>query len=183
MIERPTAAGPHYRVWPCCCTSAGRATRYRCIALTAVIDRISRVEEKAVLGKIIGRALQDELNAMAVKDAKGHTLLGLVRRHYGRKIASEEVMKQLEVPVMDWTDAERRDLGLLVLELIEKSTNLIQTYGPRRDLVKATEEVQALIKAKPPRPFPARRLPRLRARWVAVDRQEWRGPGAVQVSG
>ena len=22
MIERPTAAGPHYRVWPCCCTSA-----------------------------------------------------------------------------------------------------------------------------------------------------------------
>ena len=70
-------------------------------------------------------------------------------------------MKQLEVPVMDWTDAERRDLGLLVLELIEKSTNLIETYGPRRDLVRATEEVLALIKAKPPRPFPARRLPKL----------------------
>ena len=162
MIERPTAAGPHYRVWPLLLHFCGQGPRgIAVIALTAVIDRISRVEEKAVLGKIIGRALQDELNAMAVKDAKGHTLLGLVRRHYGRKIASEEVMKQLEVPVMDWTDAERRDLGLLVLELIEKSTNLVETYGPRRDLVKATEEVQALIKAKPPRPFPARRLPRL----------------------
>ena len=41
-----------------------------------------------------------------------------------------------------------------MLELIEKSTNSIETYGPRRDLVRATEEVLALIKAKLPRPFP-----------------------------
>ena len=45
---------------------------------------------------------------------------------------------------MDLTDgAPDRGAGA---ELIEKSTNLIETYGPAGDLVRATEEVLALLR-------------------------------------
>lgn len=172
MMEDPVA-GPHHRVWPLLLHFHATGPRgIAVIGLTCVIDRISRVEEKAVMGRMIGRALQDELNAMAVKDAKGHTLLGLVKRHYGRQTVSQAVMKGLAVPATEWTELECRELGMLVLDQIEKSTGLIETAGRSGELIRATEDVKELIRTKPPRPFPARKLPKLTPSggWPTIER-------------
>ena len=152
------------------------------IALTAVIDRISRVEEKAVLGKIIGRSLQDELNAMAVKDAKGHTLLGCAAplRAKDRERGGDEAAGGAG----DGLDRCRASgPGPAGAGADREVTNLIETYGPRRDLVgplrgDGTDQGQT-AQAIPRTPL----AEACRARWVAVDRQERRGPGAVRYRG
>ena len=159
----PTSAGPHHSAWEFLLHFYARGPRsIAVVVLTCVIDRISFIDEKRKLAVIVGRALQDELNGTVVHDTKGELLLNTVRKRFGKKTVSKAVLRKLQVNPKSWTTAEKREVGCLLLDILMSSTNLIeQRLVGRKQLLKATEEVEELIRSSPPRPLPARRLPSL----------------------
>lgn len=162
-LADPYKAGPHFSIWEYLLHFAQAGPRpIAVIALTCIIDRISTIEEKKKLGKIIGRALQDELNGTVIHERKGTVLKELVRRKYGRDLVTPNVMAQLQVHPTKWLPEEQRELGCLVLDIIKNSTGLIQErISGKKILIEPTLEVVELIRSKPPRAMPIRRLPLL----------------------
>ena len=159
----PYSAGRHHQAWEFLlhfCNAGPRSIAV--IALTCVIDRISTISEKNKLAIVIGRSLQDELNGTVVHDAKGMVLLSLVKKKYGRKTVSAEVMNKLKVSPKEWSTPEKRELGCLVLDILISSTSLVEeTQQGRKLLIRPTSEVEELIRSKPPRAMSVRRLPSL----------------------
>ena len=159
----PYSAGRHHSVWELLLHFCNRGPRgIAVVALTPVIDRISAINDKKKLGAVIGRALQDELNGTVIHDTKGTLLLGLVRKKFGRKTVSKELMRKLQVPPSSWTVVEKRELGCLLLDILISSTQLIKEVPQGKKLViQPTPEVEELIRSEPPRALPIRRLPSL----------------------
>ena len=162
-LDNPTSAGPHHQAWEFLLHFCNQGPRpIAVIVMTCVIDRISTLHEKKKLARVIGRALQDELNGTVVHEAKGTALLALVKKKLGRKTVSEQVMRKLSLTPRSWTNEEKCELGCLCLDILAASTHLIeqQTKG-KQLLIKATSEVEELIRNQPPRAMPIRRLPSL----------------------
>ena len=162
-LVNPYSAGRHHQVWEFLLHFCNQGPRpIAVIALTRVIDRISAVSEKKKLAAIIGRALQDELNGTVIHDTKGTVLMTLVRKQYGREAVSRRVMNQLKLSPAEWTLPEKRELGCLLLDILISSTHLIEEVQQGRQLlIRATPEVEELIRSKPPRAMSIRRLPSL----------------------
>ena len=173
-LTDPYSAGPHHAAWPFLlhfCRGGPRSIAL--ISLTAIIDRISRVEEKKKLAVIVGRALQDELNGTVVHDAKGQALLALVKKKFGKKTVSPRVMRQLQVAPTEWEKSDKTELGLLVIDIVRQSTGLFkEVQRGRKTLLIASDETRELIASQPPRPLPIRRLPSLipLEPWTDVER-------------
>ena len=162
-ILDPYSAGRHHSVWELLLHFCSRGPRgIAVVVLTPVIDRISTINDKKKLGGIIGRALQDELNGTVIHDTKGTLLLGLVRKKFGKKAVSKELMRKLQVAPSSWTVQEKRELGCLLLDILISSTQLIEEVQQGKKLViRPTPEVEDLIRSEPPRALPIRRLPSL----------------------
>lgn len=162
-LHDPSSAGRHHSCWEFLlhfCNGGPRSIAV--VALTPIIDRISVVQEKKKLGSIIGRAFQDELNGTVVHEAKGATLLALVKKKYGRKTVSAEVMRKLKANPVSWTTEEKRELGCLMIDIIISSTHLIEEKQQgTKLLIHPTECVKELIRNEPPRAMSIRRLPSL----------------------
>ena len=162
-ILDPYSAGRHHSAWELLlhfCSGGPRGIAV--VALTPVVDRISAINDKKKLGTIIGRALQDELNGTVIHDSKGTVLLGLVRKKFGKKAVSKQVMEKLRVAPSSWTVQEKRELGCLLLDILISSTRLIEEVQQgKKLLIQPTPEVEDLIRSEPPRPLPIRRLPSL----------------------
>lgn len=159
----PYSAGRHHQAWEFLLHFASHGPRpIAVIVLTCVIDRISTTSEKKKLGKTIGKALQDELNGTVLHEEKGTVLLSLVRKKYGRKAVSNEVMKKLRVAPSKWTNEEKTELGCLCLDILISSTQLVdERISGRKLLIQPTEDVRELIRNEPPRALPIRHLPSL----------------------
>ena len=159
----PYTAGRHHQAWEFLLHFCGHGPRsIAVVVLTCVIDRISTTSEKKKLGKVIGKALQDELNGTVLHEEKGTVLLGLVRKKFGRKAVKPEVMRKLQVAPKKWTNEEKTELGCLCLDILMSSTQLIdERIAGRKLLIEPTDDVRELIRNQPPRALPIRQLPSL----------------------
>lgn len=161
LLNDPHQAGKHNAAWPLLLHFADRGPRnIIAVALGVVIDNISRREEVKKLAMKIGTALQGEAKAVRIHQQKGAVLMTALKKRYGKKAVQPWVMGQLKVDPSGWTAEEKREVGLLLLEVISASTDLIEieTVGTRR-LVGASPAARELIAANPPLPLPARLLP------------------------
>ena len=162
-LINPYSAGRHHQAWEFLLHFSHQGPRsIAVIVLTCVIDRISMVSEKKKLGAMIGKALQDELNGTVLHEEKGTVLLALVRKKYGRKAVSADVMKKLRVAPSKWTKEEKTELGCLCLDILMSSTQLIdERIAGKKLLIHPTEDARELIRNEPPRALPIRQLPSL----------------------
>jgi DNA-directed RNA polymerase len=162
LLDNPHQAGKHLGAWPLLLHFCDRGPRsIAAIALAVVIDGISSRPRRADLAKRIGKALQDELKATRLYQQKGVVLLNTLKKKFGRKTISNRVLNELSVDPSGWTQKERREIGLLLLEVIAANTALIQFTKDRVPLVEATEEALEVVRLNPPRPLPVRMLPSL----------------------
>lgn len=163
LLGDPSRAGRHLSCWPLLLLVNRGPRSVAMVALSVVIDTISRRVVDVVLARAIGSAIEDEVRALRVEE-RGQALLRLVRRRLGaRKLADPRVLRALRLDPSGWDLAQRREIGMLLLELIEASTDLIQFRQAcigraRKRVVEATPAALAVIKANPPRPTPVRKL-------------------------
>jgi DNA-directed RNA polymerase len=167
LLANPNKAGRHLACWPLLLLVNRGPRSMALIALSVVIDTISKRPLDTTLAVAIGRALEDEIKASRIEANRGQALLRLIRRRLGaRRLSDPKVLAQLRLDTSGWEPSQRRMVGLLLLEVIEANTDLIQfrnVTSRRRSqrLVEATEAAMAVIAANPPRPSPARKLPLL----------------------
>lgn len=167
LLANPSKPGPHFAAWPLLLHVTNRGPRsLASIALAVVIDHISQRPSQRQLAGAIGRALQDELKAGRVEKASPD-LLRLIRKRKGaRALSSSKLLEQLQLDASGWTAADRVAVGNLLLQVITVNTDLIQIEttnrsGRARSTVAPTAAALEVVKANPPRPWPARRLPML----------------------
>lgn len=173
LIAKPDLAGRHYGAWPLLLYFNGRGPRsIAAITLGVVVDKISQRPQRARLASDIGMALQSEYKALALHHKKGVLMLNALKKRFGLKTVSNKVLNALHIDANQWTQRERRELGLLLLEVIQQNMDLLQFTMARVPLVEPTAAALELIKANPPRPLPARSLPSLQPPepWVDVVR-------------
>lgn len=175
LVANPHRPGPHFAAWPLLLMVTNRGPRsLAAIALAVVIDHISQRIDQQKLAGLIGRALQDELKAGRIEHTNPQ-LLRMVRKRKGVKaLSNTKVLEQLKLDCSGWTPSERAAVGNLLLEVIKANTDLITfdnrlVNGRQRSVVLPTLAAEEIIKANPPRPWPARRLPML------VPPQKWEG--------
>lgn len=162
LLENPHLAGRHHAAWPLLLHFCDRGPRcIIAVTLGVVIDTISQRPERNKLATKIGTALQDELKATRIHQQRGQVLLAAIKKKLKRKTVSRDVMAQLRVDPSGWTKPEKRELGLLLLELIEANTDLITTTTKPKPQVLASEAAVELMRLNPPRPLPIRALPSL----------------------
>lgn len=167
LLANPSKAGRHLSCWPLLLLVNRGPRSMALIALSVVIDTISRRPLDTTLAAAIGSALQDEIKATRIEANRGQALLRLIRRRLGaRSLSNSKVLAQLQLDASGWEVPQRRMVGLLLLELIEANTDLIQfrnvtSRRKQQRFVEATEAAMAVIAANPPRPSPARKLPLL----------------------
>jgi DNA-directed RNA polymerase len=167
LLANPSKPGPHFAAWPLLLGITNRGPRsLAAIALGVVVDHISQRPTQRKLAGAIGLALQNELKAGRV-EAKGADLLRLIRKRRGaRALSNTKVLKQLQLDAGGWTSTERVQVGNLLLQVVVANTDLIQIEtgycnGRPRSTVLPTAAALEVVKANPPRPWPARRLPML----------------------
>lgn len=162
LVVDPEKPGLYYAHWPLLLHFCDRGPRsISLIVLGVVVDKIVARPKRTALARMIGRALQQELEATSITKNKGHALFRHLRKEFGRRAVAPLVMQQLRVAPAGWATAERTGIGNLLLEVIASQTGLI-TFGSGRDqLVLPTEKALELIKAEAPWPLPIRDLPSL----------------------
>lgn len=175
LLANPSKPGPYFSAWPLLLMVTNRGPRtLAAIAIGVVLDHISQRPTERKLAGAIGIALQGELKAGRIEQLSPD-LLRLIRKRKGNKaLSSKQVLDQLRLDVGGWATAERTQVGGLLLQVIAANSNLIRIEasarnGRSRKVVVATDEALAVIKANPPRPLPARRLPML------VPPRPWQG--------
>lgn len=175
LLANPNKPGPHFAAWPLLLHVTNRGPRsIAAIALSVVIDQISQRPEQRRLAGAIGRALQDELKAGRIEERSPALLRMIKKRKGARALSSNKVLEQLRMDVTGWTHAQRVEVGNLLLQVITANTDLLEIgtttrNGRLRCTVRPSESAVAVIKANPPRPFEARRLPML------VPPRPWEG--------
>ena len=162
-ILDPYSAGRHHQCWEFLLHFSNHGPRpIAAIVLTCVIDRISVTTEKRKLARVIGKALQDELNGTVLHEQRGTVLLSLVRKKHGRAAVSSDVMKKLRVSPAEWTSEQKVELGCLCLDILISSTRLIdERISAKKLLIHPTDDVKELIRNEPPRAMAIRQLPSL----------------------
>ncbi len=167
LLANPSKPGPYFSAWPLLLMVTNRGPRaLTSIAIGVVLDHISQRPTERKLAGAIGTALQDELKAGRIEKLSPGLLRMIQKRKGSKALSSRQVLDQLRLDISGWTVIERTQVGGLLLQVIAANSDLIRfetslKHGRRQKLVVATDEALAVIKANPPRPLPARRLPML----------------------
>lgn len=175
LLANPHRAGRHLACWPLLLLVNRGPRSIALVALSVVIDSISRRQHDLTVARAIGRAIDEEVRALRIESERSRALLRLVRRRLGaRRLADPMVLRALQLDSSAWDNGQQREIGMLLLELIEANTDLIRfrqvTVGRRsKRMVEATEAAREVIKTNPPRPSPIRQLPLL------VPPRDWDG--------
>lgn len=122
------------------------------VALRVVVDSITGGDKFATLAMVIGKLLEQEVRGQEMARNKPTLFRQMKRRHQKR---SALVRKQVQAVVggtkQPWTDGERREIGSLMLVMIERHTTLIEVRvenvgGKAVKMVRPTDDALALIK-------------------------------------
>ena len=126
------------------------------VALRVVVDQITGGDKFLTLAVAIGRLLEQEVRGQEMARAKPTVFRQLKRRHKKRAaLVREQVQRVVGGTTDDWTNGSRREIGALMLVLIERHTDLIEIRlekvgGKNIKMVRPTASALALIKeAKP----------------------------------
>ena len=167
LLANPSKPGPHFAAWPLLLHVTNRGPRtLALIALSVVLDRINQKPEKSNLALHIGIALEDELKAGRIEKSNP-TLLRMIKKKKGQKaLSSKKILEGLNLDFSGWTGTEKKQVGNLLLEIIQANTELIKITpwnrnGKLKQIIEPTDLVQKVIIANPPRPLPAKSLPSL----------------------
>lgn len=97
------------------------------VALRLVVDQITGGDKFLTLAVKIGRLLEQELRGQEMARARPATFRQLKRHHKKRAALTREfVQKVIGGTTEPWTDGARREIGALMLALIDRHTDLIQ---------------------------------------------------------
>lgn len=167
LLVNPSKPGPHFAAWPLLLHVTNRGPRsLASIALGVVIDYISQRPTQKRLASAIGAALQNELKAGRIEEVSPD-LVRLIRRRRGvRAISKDRVLKELRLDTSGWTLGDRREVGNLLLQIIDANSNLLRITktihnGRLRTVVHPSEEALLAIKNNPPKPLPTKQQPML----------------------
>lgn len=119
-------AGPHYAALPALLLFKD-PRQVAAVALTAVLDRISRISGYTAMAESIGQALEDQLRAEKLQRASP---LGFARmlKQTGRRrlVIRDKVMELYRVPTARWPRRLRIEVGALLLDVIQQETPLVE---------------------------------------------------------
>ena len=167
LLVNPSKPGPHFAAWPLLLHVTNRGPRsLASIALGVVIDYISQRPTQKRLAGAIGTALQDELKAGRIEEISPD-LVRLIRKRRGvREISKDRVLKELKLDTNGWTLGDKREVGNLLLQIIDANSNLLRitktTHNGRvRTVVHPSDEALKAIENNPPKPLPTRQPPML----------------------
>lgn len=165
-------AGPHFCAAPVLLRFGGKGVKPAAsLALGVVLDQLSKRRNYKDVALAIGREVEDELRATAIQDKDALLLRQVKRRTRGKEAVSTQVMQDLHCEQERWSQGDRSHVGGLLLDLVTARTGLVRVVQglKRQQWLEPTPEAVALIRANPPRPIPARRLPML------VEPRPWSG--------
>jgi DNA-directed RNA polymerase len=165
-------AGQHFCAAPVLLRFGGKGTKPAAsLALGVVLDQLSQRRNYRDVALAIGREIEDELRAVAIQGKDALLLRQVKRRTRGKEAVSKRVMQDLHCEQERWSQEDRFHLGGLLLDLVAARTGLVRVVKglKRHQWLEPTPETLALIRANPPRPMPARRLPML------VEPRPWGG--------
>ena len=167
LLVNPSKPGPHFAAWPLLLHVTNRGPRsLASIALGVVIDYISQRPTQKRLASAIGTALQDELKAGRIEEISPD-LVRLIRRRKGvREISKDRVLKELKLDTKGWTLGDKREVGNLLLQIIDANSNLLRitktTHNGRvRTVVHPSDEALKAIEKNPPKPLATKQPPML----------------------
>ena len=124
-LERP-AAGQHHAGFTLL-PLFRRPEHVALVALRLVVDQITGGDKFLTLAVKIGRLLEQELRGQEMARAKPATFRQLKRRHRKRAALLRPAVQAIVGGTSEpWTDGARREIGALMLVLIDRHTDLIE---------------------------------------------------------
>tara|TARA_R100001594_G_scaffold137204_1_gene180062 strand:+ start:115 stop:768 length:654 start_codon:yes stop_codon:yes gene_type:complete len=134
LLANPSKPGPHFAAWPLLLHVTNRGPRtIALIALSVVLDRINQKPEKDNLALSIGTALEDELKAGRIEKSNP-TLLRMIRKRRGQKaLSNNKILEGLNLDFSGWTATEKKQVGNLLLEIIQANTDLMKVTAWNRN--------------------------------------------------
>lgn len=126
------------------------------VALRVVVDQITGGDKFLTLAVVIGRLLEQEVRGQEMARAKPTVFRQLKRRHKKRAaLVREQVQRVIGGTTDEWTNGCRREIGALMLVMIERHTDLIdirleKVGGKNIKMVRPTAAAMALIKEARP---------------------------------
>lgn len=133
------------------------------VALGTLIDRISKPCSHRAMAGAIGRAIEAEIDVVAV-EKRGQDLLKVARGRHGKRLAEKPTLRRLRVQPEGWTANDRFQVGAFLLEIIISETHLVlqQAVPGKKGLqLLPTPALKEIIAACPPTPRAALKLPML----------------------
>ena len=173
LLANPHKGGRHLSCWPLLLLVNRGPRSVALVALSALLDTISRTQPERTVASAIGRAVENEVRALRIEANRSAALLRLLRRRLGgKRLSDPKVLRALELDASTWEPAQRREIGLLLLELIATNTTLVTLRTPpgrRSRLVEPSEETRQLLRSAKPRAARPRQLAQL------VQPLDWEG--------
>lgn len=173
LLANPHKGGAHLSCWPLLLLVNRGPRSVALVALSALLDTISQVRPERIVANAIGRAVENEVRALRIEANRSAALLRLLRRRLGAaRLSDPKVLRALRLDASSWEPAQRKEIGLLLLELISTSTTLVTLRTPpgrRARLVEPSEETRQLLREAKPQAFKPRQLAQL------VQPLDWAG--------
>lgn len=102
------------------------------VALVATLDQLSRKQRMPTFCQNLGKAVEDETRLLRLEHKSPLELRRLMRQGMSRrKIASKEVMAQLNCPAPAWNDMARLQVGQFLLHHVHAATGLVKVVKHR----------------------------------------------------
>lgn len=173
LLANPAKAGKHLSCWPLLLLVNRGPRSVALVALSALLDTISTTRPERTVANAIGRAVEGEVRALRIEANRSAALLRLLRRRLGgQRLSDPKVLRALQLDASSWEPAQRREIGLLLLDLIAANTNLVTLRTPpgrRSRLVEPSEETRKLVRSARPAAAKPRQLAQL------VQPLDWQG--------
>lgn len=165
VLRGEAPAARHYCAIPVLLCFADRGMRpVAALSLGVVLDQLSRRRTYREVALRIGTEIEHEARAIGINDTDKDLLRLLKKRATKRnEVVGLKTMERLHLGREAWSTSDRLEVGGLLLDLVVSTTGLVRVIkeGRRQEAVEPTSDALLVIKANPPRPMPARRLPML----------------------
>ena len=154
FIAAPGKAGPHKAAMPFFDRFKG-AEHVAAVALVATLDQLSRKQRLPTFCQNLGAAIEREDRLMRVDQLSPVVFRHLTRDGMSRReMARKDTMRKLGVPVTEWGDKQRLEIGLFLLDHIKPATGLLQVVKRRIGrttpwFVFPSAEAEAFVRACP----------------------------------
>jgi len=155
-VTNPTRARIHGAALPYL-DSFDSPEQIAAVALVATLDRLTRRQRMPTFCQGIGSALEREARLVRLRQVNGTAQRRLGRMGLNRiQMSSKQTLKALRVPVEEWNDKAKLQVGNLLLDSIIEATGLVRVQKQRIGritpyIVVPTDRALEVVAAIPPR--------------------------------